>query len=204
MKIGILALQGAVREHRRTLQHLGVTTVDVLYPADLQGIDGLVIPGGESTTMGKLLVRYNLLKPIAELGRKGLPIFGTCTGLILLSKHINGSEQYRLDLMDTFVERNAFGRQLASFEADMEIPALADIGDNAGNNTPFHTIFIRAPYIEKVDDKAEPKVIPLLTDNGKILFAEQGNLLAAAFHPELTDDTRVHAYFLKKVRTLKP
>jgi 5'-phosphate synthase pdxT subunit len=186
MKIGILALQGAVREHRNALHQLGVESVDVLYPDDLDGINGLILPGGESTTMGKLLVRYNLLEPIAELGRQGLPIFGTCTGLILLSKHINNSDQYRLGLMDTYVERNAFGRQLASFEADMPIPALGD--------APFHTVFIRAPYIDKVDDGVKT----LLSYENKMLFAEQDNFLAAAFHPELTDDTRVHAYFLTK------
>jgi 5'-phosphate synthase pdxT subunit len=184
MKIGILALQGAVREHRNSLHRLNVETVDVLNPSDLDGIDGLILPGGESTTVGKLLIRYNLLNPIAELGRKGLPIFGTCTGLILLSKHINNSEQYRLGLMDTYVERNAFGRQLASFEADMTIPVLGDI--------PFHTVFIRAPYIDKV----ERNVKILLSWQNKILLAEQDNFLAAAFHPELTDDTRIHEYFL--------
>ena len=188
MKIGILALQGAVREHRNMLQKLGAETVDVLNPSDLEGIDGLVLPGGESTTMGKLLVRYHLLEPIAELGRKGLPIFGTCTGLILLSKNINGSDQYRLGLMDTQVERNAFGRQLASFEADMPIPVLGE--------KPFHTIYIRAPYIDKIENSAKA----LLELDGKILLAEQDNLLAAAFHPELTDDTRIHEYFLKKIR----
>lgn len=188
MKIGILALQGAVREHRNALHKLGVETVDVLNPEDLEGIDGLVLPGGESTTMGKLLVRYKLLEPIAELGRKGLPIFGTCTGLILLSKNINGSDQYRIGLMDTFVERNAYGRQLASFEADIPIPALGD--------EPFHTVFIRAPYIDKVEGTAKA----LLTYEGKILLAEQDNFLAAAFHPELTEDTRLHAYFLKKIK----
>jgi 5'-phosphate synthase pdxT subunit len=187
MKIGILALQGAVREHRNVLHRLGVETADVLNPEDLKGIDGLILPGGESTTMGKLLVCYGLLEPIAEAGRRGFPIFGTCTGLILLSKHINGSEQYRLGLMDTQVERNAFGRQLASFEADMPIPVLGD--------APFHTVFIRAPYIEKAGDS----VRPLLVHDGKILLAEQDNLLAAAFHPELTDDTRLHARFLRKI-----
>jgi 5'-phosphate synthase pdxT subunit len=189
MKIGILALQGAVREHRNALHRLGVETVDVLNPGDLQDIEGLILPGGESTTVGKLLLRYNLLNPIADLGRKGLPVFGTCTGLILLSKHINNSDQYRLGLMDTFVERNAFGRQLASFETDMSIPVLGE--------TPFHTIFIRAPYIEKVDSG----VNVLLAYENKILLAEQDNFLAAAFHPELTDDTRIHAYFLKKLKT---
>jgi 5'-phosphate synthase pdxT subunit len=187
MKIGILALQGAVREHRNLLHRLNVETIDVLNPDDLNGINGLILPGGESTTVGKLLIRYNLLEPIAELGRNGLPIFGTCTGLILLSKHINNSEQYRLGLMDTYVERNAFGRQLASFEADMQIPVLGNI--------PFHTVFIRAPYIDKVDDNVKI----LLSYQDKILFAEQDNFLAAAFHPELTDDTRVHEYFLNKL-----
>lgn len=188
MKIGILALQGAVREHRNILQQLGVETVDVLKPSDLEGIDGLVLPGGESTTVGKLLLRYKLLEPIIELGRKGLPIFGTCTGLILLAKHINGSDQLRLGLMDMHVERNAFGRQLASFEADMSIPVLGA--------TPFHTVFIRAPYIDKVGN--DVKV--LLELEGKILFAEQANFLAAAFHPELTNDTRIHAYFIEKCK----
>jgi 5'-phosphate synthase pdxT subunit len=186
MKIGILALQGAVREHRAILHTLGVQTVDVLNPQDLNDINGLIIPGGESTTVGKLLVRYGLLEPIAELGRNGLPIFGTCTGLILLSKHINNSDQYCLGLMDTYVERNAFGRQLASFEADMPIPALGE--------KPYHTIFIRAPFIDKVD----PGVTVLLRHEDKILFAEQNNLLAAAFHPELTIDTRIHEYFIRK------
>jgi 5'-phosphate synthase pdxT subunit len=186
MKIGILALQGTVREHRNLLHGLGVETVDVWNPEDIKGIDGLILPGGESTTVGKLLVRYGLLEPIADAGRRGLPIFGTCTGLILLSKHIKGSEQYRLGLMDTYVERNAFGRQPASFEADMPIPVLGD--------APFHTIFIRAPHIEKAGEG----VRPLLVHEGKILLAEQDNLLAAAFHPELTDDTRLHDRFLRK------
>ncbi|MDR2118554.1 MAG: pyridoxal 5'-phosphate synthase glutaminase subunit PdxT [Tannerellaceae bacterium] len=187
MKIGILALQGAVREHRNLLHRLGVETVDVLDPQDLNGISGLILPGGESTAIGKLLVRYGLLEPIAEAGRKGLPVFGTCTGLILLSKHINRSDQYRLGLMDTYVERNAFGRQLDSFEADMPIPVLGD--------KPFHTVFIRAPYIEKAGEGVEV----LLRYRGKILFARQNSLLAAAFHPELTDDTRVHEYFLRLI-----
>jgi 5'-phosphate synthase pdxT subunit len=188
MKIGILSLQGAVREHRIALYKLGAETTDVLNPSDLEGIDGLILPGGESTTVGKLLARYNLLQAIAELGRKGLPVFGTCTGLILLSKHINNSDQYRLNLMDTFVERNAFGRQLASFEAKMSIPVLGC--------EPYPTVFIRAPYIEKVG----MGVRILLTYENKILFAEQDNFLAAAFHPELTSDTRIHAYFLQKIK----
>jgi 5'-phosphate synthase pdxT subunit len=192
MRIGILALQGAVREHRNILHRLGAATVDVLNPQDLDGLDGLVLPGGESTTVGKLLVRYGLLEPIAQAGRRGLPIFGTCTGLILLSKHIHNSTQPRLGLMDTYVERNAFGRQLASFEADMPIPVLG--------TKPFHTLFIRAPYIDRVDEG----VTVLLRHDDKILLACQGNLLAAAFHPELTNDPRLHAYFLNLNRTEQP
>jgi len=191
MKIGVLALQGAVREHRNALLKLGVEVVDVLYPKDLEGLSGLVIPGGESTTVGKLLVRYELLEPITELGKKGFPIFGTCTGLILLAKNINGSDQHRIGLMDIHVERNAFGRQLASFEADMPIPALGA--------EPFHTIFIRAPFIDKVGEG----VNILLQLDGKILLAEQDNFLVAAFHPELTNDTRIHAYFLEKCKVNK-
>ncbi|MDR0559823.1 MAG: pyridoxal 5'-phosphate synthase glutaminase subunit PdxT [Prevotellaceae bacterium] len=191
MKIGILALQGAVREHRSVLQKLGAETKDILNPEDLQKIDGLILPGGESTACGKLLVRYNLIEPIAEAGRSGLPIFGTCTGLILLAKHINNSSQYRLGLMDVRVERNAFGRQIDSFETDMSIPVLGD--------KPFHTVFIRAPYIVQADSNVEI----LLEYDGKILLAEQNNLLAAAFHPELTKDTRLHEYFLRKVKSAK-
>jgi 5'-phosphate synthase pdxT subunit len=187
VRIGILALQGAVREHRVMLRRLGVDAADVLDPEDLCGIDGLILPGGESTAIGKLLTRYALLEPIAELGRRGLPIFGTCAGLILLAKHINGSEQPRLGLMDAWVERNAFGRQLASFEADMPVPAFG--------GEPFRIICIRAPYIDRVG----AGVMPLLSYEGKTLFAEQGSLLAASFHPELTGDTRIHEYFISRV-----
>lgn len=191
MKIGILALQGAVREHRKVLRKLGAVTVDVLYPDDLKGLDGLILPGGESTTVGKLLVRYGLLEPISSAGRAGLPIFGTCTGLILLAKQINDSNQHRLGLMDTCVERNAFGRQLDSFEAKMHVPAIG--------KKPFHAVFIRAPYIEK----AENNVKPLLVYENKILLAEQDNLLASAFHPELTGDARIHRYFLEKIESVR-
>ncbi|MDR2389134.1 MAG: pyridoxal 5'-phosphate synthase glutaminase subunit PdxT [Tannerellaceae bacterium] len=187
MKVGILALQGAIREHRKSLHRLGVETVDVLNPQDLKGINALILPGGESTTTGKLMLRYGLLEAIARAGSQGLPILGTCTGLILLSKHINHSNQHRLGLMDTYVERNAFGRQLESFEAEMPVPVLGE--------KPFHTVFIRAPYIEKADEGVEV----LLRYQGKILFAKQDNLLATAFHPELTDDTRVHEYFLQLI-----
>ncbi|MDR1414205.1 MAG: pyridoxal 5'-phosphate synthase glutaminase subunit PdxT [Odoribacteraceae bacterium] len=187
MKIGILALQGAAREHRQPLQHLGVSTVDVLDPRDLDGIDALVLPGGENTTLGKLLEKYRLLEPIADAGRRGLPLFGTCAGMILMAKHVNKSQQPRLGLMDIRVERNAFGRQQHSFEADLPVPALGA--------RPFHAIFICAPYIEEAGDG----VTPLLRHEGKILLARQGYFLAAAFHPELTDDARLHDYFLCEV-----
>ena len=187
VKIGVLALQGAVSEHADMLRKLDVEVCEVFDQEHLAVLDGLVLPGGERTAVGKLLDFYQLLEPIKALGLNGFPIFGTCTGMILLSKHINGSDQYRLGLMDTYVERNAFGRQLASFEADMHIEVLGE--------PPFPTVFIRAPYIDKVEGEAKS----LLELDGKILMVEQGNLLATAFHPELTEDTRVHEYFLQKV-----
>ncbi len=184
MKIGVLALQGAVREHCNTLRACGAEAVEVRYPEQFGEIDGLIIPGGESTTVGKLLVRYEMLEPLAELGRKGFPIFGTCTGLILLAKEILGSDQPRLGLMDITVNRNAFGRQIASFETDLPV---------AGIGPPdFHAIFIRAPYITSVG----PGVEVLAKLDEKILLARQGRLLAGAFHPELTGDLRIHQYFI--------
>jgi pyridoxal 5'-phosphate synthase pdxT subunit len=185
MQIGILALQGAVREHCNSLKACGVEPVEIKYREDLDRIGGLIIPGAESTTVGKLLVRNQMMDRIAELGRAGFPIFGTCTGLILLAKEIIGSDQPRLGLMDITVERNAFGRQIASFEGDLDIPELGV--------PPFHAVFIRAPYITGVGK--EVKVLARLGE--KILLARQGKLLAAAFHPELTADVRIHQYFLK-------
>lgn len=188
MLIGVLALQGAFREHEKALSACGedVETRQIRLPEHLEGIDGLVIPGGESTTMGKLMIRYDLLEPIRELGQRGLPIFGTCAGLIMLSRDINGSEQPRLGLMDTLVERNAFGRQVDSFEADLPVECLGP--------ESFRAVFIRAPYIMKVG----PGVEVLARYEEKIVFARQGKFLAAAFHPELTGDLRVHRYFLEK------
>lgn len=186
MKIGVLALQGAVREHCSALAACGVEPVEVRYPEQLTEVQGLIIPGGESTTVGKLLIRYGMLEPLAEMGRHGFPILGTCTGLILLAKEIRGSEQPRLGLIDMTVERNAFGRQIASFEQDMPIPALGE--------EPFHAIFIRAPYIVATG----PEVEILTRMNEKILCVRQGNLLAAAFHPELTGDLRLHRYFIER------
>jgi 5'-phosphate synthase pdxT subunit len=184
MRVGVLALQGAFREHQKILAACGVETEQIRKPEQLLGISALVIPGGESTTMGKLLVEFNLLEPIQKLGKQGLPIFGTCAGMILLAKKIAGSTQPRLGLMDINVERNAFGRQVDSFEADLDIPVLGE--------EPFRAVFIRAPYILSVENNVE-----ILTRFGdKIIFARQGRFLAAAFHPELTGDLRVHRYFL--------
>lgn len=185
MKIGVLALQGAVREHCNSLRKCGVEPVEIRYLAQIQEVRGLIIPGGESTTIGKLLVKHRMLDSLAEMGRKGFPIFGTCTGLILLAKEIIGSNQSRLGLMDITVERNAFGRQIASFEKDLIIPELGEIA--------FHAIFIRAPYITKVGSGVKI----LAQFDQKILMAQQRNLLAASFHPELTEDIRVHRYFLE-------
>lgn len=186
-KIGVLALQGAFREHRQALESLGCEVIEVRKPSDLEDINGLVIPGGESTTMGKLLQVDELGEKIKELAGKNLPIFGTCAGMIVLSKKIEDSDQYSLGLMDVTVQRNAFGRQVASFETSLKIPALG--------KDPIRAVFIRAPYIKEV----APNVGILAEYEGKVVFARQGNMIASAFHPELTGDRRVHQYFLSIV-----
>jgi 5'-phosphate synthase pdxT subunit len=182
--VGVLALQGAFREHRQVLEYLGCEVIEVRNTGELKGIDGLIIPGGESTAIGKLLQINNLGEKIKELGAQDFPIFGISAGMILLSKTIIDSDQYRLDLMDTVVVRNAFGRQTASFETDLLVPAIG--------SKPFHAAFIRAPYLQEV----APNVGIMAEHNGKIVFARQGNFLASAFHPELTSDRRIHQYFL--------
>lgn len=187
MKIGVLALQGAVREHIHLLEQAGATAVAVKRADQLRDLDGLVIPGGESTTISKLMREYGLTEPILEMHREGKPIFGTCAGLILIAKRVEGLEKPHLGLMDIAVKRNAFGRQRESFEAVLNIE---EIGDN------FQAVFIRAPYIEEVG----PGVKVLATVDDKIVAARQGTLLGAAFHPELTDDLRFHAYFVKMVQ----
>lgn len=192
MKIGVLGLQGDYLEHHQVLRRLGVETVDVRLPRHLEGISGLIIPGGESTTIGALAERYGLLEPIRRLAAEGLPIWGTCAGMIFLAKDV-GRPQPVLGLMDLRVRRNAFGRQIDSFETDLEVPALARLGDPR----PFHAVFIRAPLIEDVGPSVE--VLARLED-GAIVAAQQGHLLATAFHPELTGDTRFHQYFLELVR----
>ena len=189
MKIGVLALQGDFAEHLAMLSRLGVQGREVRLPEDLDGLDGLIIPGGESTTIGKLAVDYGLIEPLRKFGNQK-PVWGTCAGAIFLSKDAC-REQPLLGLMDITVERNAFGRQVESFEADLDVPALIDIDKE---NSPMHAVFIRAPLIEKVSGKA--KVLSSLPD-GRIVAAQQGHLLATAFHPELTGDDRFHRYFIK-------
>lgn len=185
--IGVLALQGAFREHRKMLERCGVQTLEIRKPEELDQIQGLVIPGGESTTIGKLMVEWGLMEEIKARAAQGMAIYGTCAGMILLAKDIIGSDQPRLGLMDIVVQRNAFGRQRESFEAEMDVP---EFGDKL-----MRAVFIRAPYI----DAAGPEVQVLATVNNKIVIARQGQFLATSFHPELTDDERVHRYFVNMV-----
>jgi 5'-phosphate synthase pdxT subunit len=187
MKSGVLALQGAFVEHEQVLRRIGVEVCEVRLPRDLAGLDGLIIPGGESTTMGKLAVRYGLLEPIRALAARGLPLWGTCAGMIMLARDV-GHDQPLLGLMDITVRRNAFGRQVDSFEVDLDVPAIATPGDGK----PFRAILIRAPLLESAGPGVE--ILARLTD-GTIVAARQGQLLATSFHPELGEDDRFHRYF---------
>ncbi len=195
MKIGVLALQGDFAEHQTTLQKLDIETIQVRLPGDLDGLNGLIIPGGESTTIGKLAVAYELMQPLQDFA-KNHAIWGTCAGAIFLSKDAR-RKQPLLGVMDIIVERNAFGRQVDSFEIDLDIPALLSV-DPEGH--PYHAVFIRAPLIQEVHGSTE--VLSRLPDNcikgaGRIVAAKQGRLLATSFHPELTKDDRFHRYFLE-------
>ncbi len=187
MKIGVLAVQGAFIEHEQMLQRIGAEPVEVRLPAHLEGIGGLIIPGGESTTIGRMIEKWGLLEPIQALARSGLPVWGTCAGMILMAKEVVDGVpgQPLLGLMDVTVRRNAFGRQVDSFETDLEVPALGD--------PPFRAVFIRAPLIERVGEGVE--VLARLED-GTVVAVRQGNLLATSFHPELTEDERFHRYFV--------
>jgi len=189
MKIGVLALQGDFSEHIAVLGAIGVDTAEVRLPAHLEDLDGLIIPGGESTTIGKLAVAFHLMEPLAAFASKKA-VWGTCAGAIFISKDIH-RQQPLLRVMDIVVERNAFGRQVDSFEVDLDVPALSAV-DEAGR--PFHAIFIRAPLIESVSGRAQ--ALARLAD-GRVVAAQQGRLLATAFHPELTPDDRFHRYFIK-------
>jgi 5'-phosphate synthase pdxT subunit len=189
MRVGILALQGDFAEHSVALKRLGVTVVEVRLPEQLEGLSGLIIPGGESTTIAKLAVSYGLIEPLRKFGQDKA-IWGTCAGAIFMSKDAH-RDQPLLQLMDITVERNAFGRQVDSFEVDLDVPALMERDPDA---KPFHAVFIRAPLIESV--QADACVLAKLTD-GRIVAAQQGHLLATAFHPELTEDDRFHRYFIQ-------
>jgi pyridoxal 5'-phosphate synthase pdxT subunit len=191
MKIGVLALQGDFSEHIKILQKIGVEAAEIRLPYQLEDLEGLIIPGGESTTIGKLAAAYSLMEPLIQFG-KSRAIWGTCAGAIFLSKDAQRSQPL-LGLMDITVSRNAFGRQVASFESDLEIPALEKVEQG---KRPYHAIFIRAPLIESVSNDAE--VLVRLPD-GRIVAAQQGKLLATSFHPELTEDSRFHQYFLSMV-----
>lgn len=187
-RVGVLALQGAFIEHEKALRELGAEVTEVRLPEELEGLEGLIVPGGESTTIGKLAVAYGLVEPLRQLAGQGFPIWGTCAGMILLAKRIVGNEdQPLIGAMDIVVRRNAFGRQVDSFVESLDIPALD------GKGAPFPAVFIRAPMIEQAGPGVE--VLARLPE-GPIVAARQGNLLATAFHPELTEDRRFHRYFL--------
>lgn len=187
MNIGVLAMQGAVAEHLQILSRLGVNVQPVKLPRDLSGLDGLVIPGGESTTIGKMLENYALIAPLKSLAADGFPIFGTCAGMILMAKDIIDFKINTLELMDIGVIRNGYGRQIDSFETDLEIPLLGE--------KKFHSIFIRAPIIKYI--KANVEVLCQI--DGNPVAVRQGPFLACAFHPELADDLRLHNLFLEMV-----
>ena len=185
MKIGVLALQGAFHEHIKMLNQLGVDGVEVRLPADLDGLDGRIIPGGESTTIGKLAVIYNLMEPLRQFAAEKA-VWGTCAGMIFMAKDI-GIDQPLLGIMDIVVERNAFGRQVDSFETDLDVAGLS--GEN-----PFPAVFIRAPKL--VDTLEDTEIIAQLSD-GTAVAAKQGNWLVTSFHPELTGDDRLHKLFVE-------
>jgi 5'-phosphate synthase pdxT subunit len=181
VRIGVLALQGAFREHLQTLASIGVEGVQVRLPADLDDVSALIIPGGESTTMRKLIDRWGLRQPIMDLAATGAPMFGTCAGMIVLAREIAGGEEPILPLLDVTVQRNAFGRQLDSFEAELPVPILGD--------QPVHGVFIRAPIVDRVGPDVD--IIGRLED-GRIVAVRERNVIATAFHPELAGETRFH------------
>jgi 5'-phosphate synthase pdxT subunit len=186
MKIGVLALQGAVAEHIRMLSLAGAEGIAIKTIEQLDEIDGIIIPGGESTTIGKLMRTYGFIEALRQFSDEKKPIFGTCAGLILIAKEIAGQDQAHLQLMDMKVARNAFGRQRESFETDLAVAGIAD---------DVRAVFIRAPLIEEVGTDVDI----LAVYEGQIVAAQQGHLLAASYHPELTDDYRMHAYFINMV-----
>ncbi len=192
MLIGVLALQGDFEEHLNIVRNIGVESREVRLAQELEDLDGLIIPGGESTTIGKLAADFGLLEPLRSFGKEK-PVWGTCAGAILLSKDVRRAQPL-LELMDITVERNAFGRQVDSFEVDLDVPALERVNSS---NDPFRAIFIRAPLIESLDGVDVESLSAL--EDGRIVAAQQGHFLATSFHPELTDDDRFHRYFVQMV-----
>lgn len=191
MTVGVLALQGDFREHIAMLESIGVEAVEVRTSEHIDAIDGLVIPGGESTTIGRLATMFGLMDPIRRRIGDGMPAFGTCAGMIFLASNTVGREQPQLGVLDAVVERNAFGRQVDSFEADLEIDGL---------ERPIHAVFIRAPWIAKIGGEVE--VLAAVTDDAGVdhpVLVRQGRILAASFHPELTDDSRLHRLFVSLI-----
>lgn len=193
-KIGVLALQGDFAEHIAMLRGVGAEAVEVRLPRHLEDLDGLIIPGGESTTIGKLAVAYELMEPLCHFGQEKA-VWGTCAGAIFLSRDAQ-RHQPLLGLMDITVARNAFGRQVDSFEADLDVPALLNVDPDP---RPYHAMFIRAPLISTVEDNV--RVLAQLPD-GRIVAAQQERLLATSFHPELTMDDRFHRYFLNLAKSV--
>jgi len=191
MRIGVLALQGAFSEHIAILRSNRIDAVEVRLPEDLAGLDGLIIPGGESTTIGKLAVEYGLMEPMREFAARR-PVWGTCAGMVFMAKEI-GEDQPLLGVMDISVERNAFGRQIDSFEVRLQVPVLSN-----GNSLPFPAVFIRAPILRTVDEEAGAITLARLED-GTAVAARQANWLVTSFHPELTGDDRFHQYFIQIV-----
>jgi 5'-phosphate synthase pdxT subunit len=191
VKIGVLALQGDVREHLSALETAGAAAVPVKRPDQLAGVDGLILPGGESTTIGKLLDRFDLLEPVRERARAGMPLWGTCAGLILMARAITGREDapHRLGVLDVSVRRNAYGRQTESFETDLDV---------AGLDEPFRAVFIRAPVIEETGAGVE--VLARFNDRPVLVRSE--SMLASSFHPEMTGDCRVHEMFVSMAKTV--
>lgn len=183
MKIGILGFQGAILEHRQHLENLGHEVLEVRYPEQLEELDGIILPGGESTTMGKLLVRTGMLEPLRLKIKEGLPVWGTCAGMILLAKELENDPVKHLAVMDICVKRNAYGTQIDSFDTKAEIPEVA--------SQAVPLVFIRAPYVTKVGENVEI----LCRIDGHIVAAREGNMLVTSFHPELTDDSSFHRYF---------
>jgi 5'-phosphate synthase pdxT subunit len=187
-RVGILALQGAVREHMDAVRSVGAEPVAVRLPADLDGLDALILPGGESTTMRRLIDLYGLREPILAMAGRGAPMLGTCAGMILLANRLTNGEQPVLGLLDAQVQRNAYGRQLDSYEAEVTMPAVGDV--------PMHGVFIRAPVVSEVGTGVE---VLARDEAGRPIAVRQGKVLATAFHPELTDDRRLHRLLLELI-----